>query len=202
MKIKIYVESGGERKDSKLLKIQCRKAFSKFFEKAGFIGRMPSIIACGSRDQAFRDFKLALSSSNDSWPVLLVDSESAVKSDSAWDHLKIRDKWARPKAAADEQVHLMVQCMESWFMADKQSLENYFGKGFNSSALPRNPNIEEIPKQDLFRSLKSATANCQKGGYHKGKHAFVILEGLNPHMIRQASLFAERLIQVLERMSS
>ena len=52
MKITIYVEGGGEKKDAKDLKTKCRKGFQKFFEKAGLATPMPAVVACGSREQA------------------------------------------------------------------------------------------------------------------------------------------------------
>ena len=48
-KVKIYVEGGG---DQAKLKRECRRAFSKFFEKAGFKGKMPRVVASGSRGSA------------------------------------------------------------------------------------------------------------------------------------------------------
>ena len=45
MKVIIYVEGGGEKKDAKDLKSKCRKGFQKFFEKAGLAKQMPAIVA-------------------------------------------------------------------------------------------------------------------------------------------------------------
>ena len=44
--VRLYVEGGG---DSKKLRVQCRRGFRKFVEKAGLKGRMPRIVACGGR---------------------------------------------------------------------------------------------------------------------------------------------------------
>jgi len=41
-KLKIYIEGWG---DHAKLKRACRRAFSKFFAKAGFAGRMPGVWA-------------------------------------------------------------------------------------------------------------------------------------------------------------
>ena len=114
MKIKIYVEGGGEKKDAKPLKTKCRKGFKKFLEKAGLDGSMVDIVPCGSRVQAYRNYKIALSqvTPND-LPILLVDSEAPVSQASVWGHLLERDHWPRPVSATDDQVHLMAQCMES-----------------------------------------------------------------------------------------
>jgi hypothetical protein len=57
---------------------------------------------------------------------------------------------------------LMVQCLESWFLADKAALEKYYGRQFMNDNLPGNPNIEEIPKQDVVDGLKAATRGTDK----------------------------------------
>ena len=51
---RLYVEGGG---DGKAGKSRCREGFSKLLKKCDFAGRMPSLIACGSRDFAYDRFK-------------------------------------------------------------------------------------------------------------------------------------------------
>ncbi|MGD9826312.1 DUF4276 family protein [Desulfobacter sp.] len=192
--VKIYVEGGG---DQKKLKTACRKAFSKFFEKAGFKGHMPKFIACGSRQNAFDDFRTAVNSSpNGDIAFLLVDAESSVNiqyKDIPWSHLKQRDDWDKPDRASDHQAHLMVEVMEAWFIADKETLIDFFGQNFNRNALPKQSDIEAISKNDIFNGLKSATSATQKGIYSKGAHSFTILENIDPQKIFKASPWAERL---------
>ena len=55
----IYVEGGG---DTAVLRGKCRKAFSLFLEKTGLAGRMPKIVARGSRNAAFESFKVMVKS--------------------------------------------------------------------------------------------------------------------------------------------
>jgi hypothetical protein len=77
MSVKIYVEGGG---DQRKLKRECRRAFSKFFEKAEFKGKMPRVVACGSRNDSYADFCTAVKTSSTSeLPLLLVDSEAPVQ---------------------------------------------------------------------------------------------------------------------------
>ncbi len=195
VKIKIYVEGGGDRKD---LKRRCSQGFSRFFEKAGFKGRMPSVVACGSRRNAFDNFRTALKAASETdLPMLLVDSEEAV-SESPWEHLKSRDGWERPNGAGDNQAHLMVQVMESWFLTDRPALAKHFGQGFRESALPNQTEIEEIAKQQVFDSLKSATRDSRAGAYDKGKHSFDVLGKLDPSKVRSASPHADRLLLALD----
>ena len=74
MSIKLYVEGGG---DSKELKARCRRGFRKFIEKAGLEGRMPRIVACGGRQNAYDSFVAALDVEGPMGPIpmLLVDAE-------------------------------------------------------------------------------------------------------------------------------
>ena len=201
MKVKVYVEGGGDGKD---LRTKCRRGFSTFFEKANLARRMPKIIACGGRESAFEKFQTALRSGNaDEFIVLLVDSEAPVANGSGpWYHLARRDEWERPDDATDENAHLMVQCMEAWFLADKEGLAAYFGQGFNRNALPGRREIEEVGKVDVVNGLKNATRDCKKGEYGKGRDSFVILEQTDPAKVLAASPHASRLIDTLREKAS
>jgi len=201
VKIQIYVEGGGSKK--KDLKIRCRRGFRKFLEKSGdFVNHMPSIIACGDRGSAYTQFCNRLRSGNsEEFPILLVDSEGAVSAINPWDYLFNRDKWKRPHNAQDEQAHLMVQCMEAWFLADIDTLENYFGCGFNRKNRSGLQNIEEVEKTDVFNRLKSIARQSGLGEYRKGSHSFDILKQIDPAKVCKASQHAKRLIDTLRRMA-
>ena len=164
---------------------------------------MPKIIPCGSREKTYDRFCIAINDTkDDSFIVLLVDSEAAVASgDSPWEHLrKCDNKWIQPSAAADNSAQLMVQCMEAWFVADRQSLGAYFGKDFNASALPpERDDVEAIAKRDLEPTLKQATKSCSKGSYNKGRHSFELLEVLDPGKVMESSPHARRLIDALNQ---
>lgn len=194
MSIKVYVEGGGDRKD---LKTRCRQGFSTFLRKAGLEGRMPRIVASGARQNAYNSFCTAFRMAQDGeFIVLLVDSEAPVTEQNApWTHLRLRDGWDQPPGTDDDNAHLMVQCMEAWFFADADALQAYYGPHFNANAIPDRKDIENIPKQDLFRTLKSATRNTQE--YDKGGHSFGILSHLDPDKVKAASPYANRLIRVL-----
>lgn len=199
--IKVFVEGGGSGKD---LPTRCRKAFRTFFEKAGVNGQRLSVKSCGTRKNAYDDFCIEFNkSASDVIPILLVDSEDEVTK-SAWQHLRERtkDQWAKPKNAADDQAHLMVQCMESWFLADQEQLKKYFGQSFHENALPKQKNVEAIPQAKVFESLKAATRETQKGSYNKGSHSFAILEQIDPAKVRHASPFAKRLIDTVKDKSN
>lgn len=201
MSIRIYVEGGGQ---SNSLKTECRRGFSEFFRKILPAGKQPRIIACGSRNEALDDFRTALRKHPDEHVVLLVDSEAPVQPNpSVWAHLKQRDGWDPPAGATEDNTHLMVQCMEAWLLADPDALAEYFGQGFQPSALPKNPHVESIAKQDLYRGLQTATRQTKtKGEYSKGAHSFAVLALVDANKVRRASPHAERLAIVLLKFAS
>ena len=110
--------------------------------------------------------------------------------------------WSQPDQSAEQNAHLMVQCMESWFLADMDALAAFFGDGFNSGALPRRPDVENVSKRDLERGLRRATRPSSKGEYHKGRHSFEILAELDPGRVIAASPHAKRLIDTFLDKSS
>lgn len=194
--MKVYVE-GGSRGP---LATKCRQGFSEFFKNAGLAGHMPSVVSCGSRNEALNRFCTALNEFKPGTiPILLVDSEDPVRNiDGPWDHLLSRDGWDRPESAKDDQAHLMVQCMESWFLADVSALEEFFGSGFRSSAIPQRNDIENISKNDVLGRLKAASSGSRKREYHKGNHSFDILARIDPESVIRRSPFAKRLIDTLK----
>jgi hypothetical protein len=121
-------------------------------------------VACGPRRAAFENFLIALDTHPYAFNVLLVDSEGPVNNGPR-EHLKSRDGWNLPDISA-EHYHLMVQMMEAWLVADRDALSWFYGQRFNGNAIPRNPNVEQIGKQDLESALKEATRHTPKGAYH------------------------------------
>ena len=108
-----------------------------------------------------------------------------------------RDGWERPDNAKDENVHLMVQCTETWFLADRGGLAAYFCHGFNRNALPGRREIEDAAKADVLDGLKNAPCRCKKGEYGKGRHSFDILKRIDSSEGLVASPQAKRLIDTL-----
>lgn len=213
--MKVYVEGGG---DAASLKTACREGFSKFLGKAGLAGRMPRIVACGNREDAFDSFCRALRSGESA--MLLVDSEApvvagaqpgnaAVREDRdqwrPWLHLQQGDGWAKPENSEDLQCHLMAQCMETWLLADRDALTQFFGQGFKESALTPAVNpLEQVPKSKIYADLAAATHACKtKRAYGKGEHSFKLLALIDPAKVLNASPWAKRFVETLQaRMTS
>lgn len=190
MRIRVYVEGGGHLRSNLNA---CRRGFSRYCENMGITNPRPRIIAAGDRRSAFEDFRQAVRENGDDIVLLLVDSEGEITQDTApMRHLRDRDGWEWPAGTRDDQAHVMVQCMESWFLADRQSLAAFFGEGFLENSLPGNPNVEQVPKNVVMDSLAHASRHTQKGPYHKTRHGFRLLESIRPELVCQASSHAER----------
>ena len=157
---------------------------------------MPKIVACGGREKAYDKFKIA-HLNKDETSLLLVDAEESVQETGPWRHLKVRENWDCPDDAIDDQCHLMVQIMESWFLADQDALKEFYGQDYQDGALPQNSQIEQIAKQDVLDGLKQATSDTGKRGYNKGSHSFEILAELDPEKVMNASPHAKRFIEAL-----
>ena len=110
--------------------------------------------------------------------MLLVDSEGVVST-------QLVDR-VNGQIGSANHAFFMVQLMEAWFLADRETLTGYFGSGFRVNSLPRNLNVEEVPKQDVLDGLHSATRECRKGAYRKTNHAAALLEQLNPAAVYNA----------------
>ena len=210
--MKLYVEGGG---DTSALKTACREGFAKFLGKAGLAGRMPRIMACGSRADAYDSFCTAIRSGETA--MLLVDSEAPVVATAQpadankredrecwrpWLHLQQRkgDGWEKPTGSKDLQCHLMVQCMEAWLLADRETLKKFFGQGFKENALPATENpLEQTDKLQIYAALANATRDCKtKSAYGKGEHSFKLLGLVDPAKVLETSPWARRLQEALQ----
>ena len=194
---KIYIEGGGE---GHLLDTLFRQAWMAFFAAAGLKGKMPRIVRGQGRRRTFDLFLTAVANPRPGeLPLLLVDSEDAViKDHTAWQHLKARpgDRWERPAGASDDQAFLMVQVMETWFLADRDLLRRYFGPELREDALRAWPALERVPKATVLEALDRATAACRTP-YGKGRVSFDLLARLDPARVERACPNAKRLLDRL-----
>jgi hypothetical protein len=199
VKVVVYVEGGGRRQSKKTMD-DCRRGFGQLFEKVVREGHQPKVIPCGGRGSTFHDFRRDVrQGKKEGFRILLVDSEGPVGANvTSWTYLRTRERWNKPTNVRDDQAHLMVQCMESWFLADRDALNEFYKQGFLVNSLPDCSNVEEIPKRDVEQKLNGATGPTQKGVYHKTRHGFDLLALIDPEELRQKSQRARRLFEVLE----
>lgn len=203
--VKLYVEGGGT---TNALRAACRQGFTSFLDNAG-LSKKPRVVACGGRKEAYDDYCTAVKNGEDA--VLLVDSETpvlpkyqeGVSGDwKPWQHLKNRvgDGWDKPPLAADVDCHLMTQCMENWFLADRIVLKKFFGQGFKEGHLPpvTSP-VEAIDKSVVYDGLAKATKDCKtKSPYGKAEHSFKLLAQIDPAKVAEASPWGRRFIELLK----
>ena len=194
--IRLYLEGGGDGSESKAA---IRQGFGQFLDPLRQLARARRIrwqvVACGGRNAAFDMFKTALGIHRGAFNILLVDAEGPV-SQTPWTHLLTRDGWARP-TAGDEQCHLMVQCVEAWLVADRETLREFYGQGFNEHALPANINVEAVDRRDLESGLARATKDTSKGRYHKIHHCSLLLAQLKTTIVRSKATYCDRLFTTL-----
>lgn len=195
MKTTIYIEGGGTTKQ---LQSELRHGFQALFTSAGFAGKLPKVVASGSRNEAYADFATAFKNIKSGETVLLlVDSEEIVTASTKWEHVTTRDSWT--KLGTEENIFFMVVCMESWFLSDIDGLGSFFGQNFNASKLPQNTNRDEIEKKQFYDELKKATKKTSKGEYGKGQHSFKILTHLDGRKIEQHGKYSKDFFEYLQK---
>ena len=190
MEIRIYIEGGGNQNHGKT---RLRQGFSQFLNELSQAARGKRIrfrvVCCGGRGRAY-DMFLNSPIGRDCYRFLLVDAEGPVNT-SVKQHLTDRDGW--DLSSCDEsQCHLMVELMESWFLADRDALKAYYGDGFRENRLPGNAQVEKIPKNSVETSLDGATEDTQKGTYHKARHGPELLEKISPEKVKDAAPHCQR----------
>lgn len=181
-----------------------RQGFRRFLQSPIDLARQHRVqfklIAADSKAEAIRDFMTAVCTHSTSLNFLLVDSDcpdkgnliASIREHANWD--------AKVDAGIrDDQLHFMVQVMETWFLADRDTLQNYYGKRFHGNRLAGNPKVEEIPKGDVIQGLEEATRDSPKGKYHKTKHASDLLTQIDMSKVCSAAPSAQRLIASLHQ---
>lgn len=194
MRLVIHAEGGGE---GQLYDTLFRQAWASFFRHAGLATRMPRVIRGQGREQTIANFIRALRNPDAGvLPLLLVDSEGPVPSgQSAWEFLNGDAGIPLPQTVSG-QVFLMVQLMETWFLADPETLRRYFGQEFRDNAFRAWPSLEAVPKQTVLSTLAQATAGCKRP-YAKGKVSFDLLGQVNPTRVESSCPHARQLLDYL-----
>jgi len=179
-----------------------RLGFKDFFAELVEVARQrgASLQLIAGKGDAVRTFMKGLRANPHSHNVLLVDCEGPAGQCSMED-LRKRSDWSPPQGiqVGENRVFWMVQIMESWLLADKGALAEYYDPGFTDGALPANPRIENIPKNDVLNGLKEATKLTKKGSYKKGLHASPLLSRISPERVKQACPNCLRLFDELRQ---
>ena len=128
---------------------------------------------------------------------MLVDSEDPLDAiEATCAHLANRDGWEKPPNAQDEQVLLMVTCMETWIVADRNALSSHYGDKLQENALPAVESLESRPRDKVQKALLHATRNCLNK-YSKGKRSFEVLAKLSPSVLKEKLPSFDRSLRIL-----
>ena len=196
--IAIYMEGGGESNATKAALRQGMDEFLRPLKDAARKKALPwKLVCCGPRKEAFQRFQNAVNNRAAAVNVLLVDAEGPVNQ-LPRRHLQARDEW-NLSFTGENTVHLMVQTMETWIVADPAALSKYYGQGFRTNKLPKATDLEPVPKADVERSLREATEKTQKGDYQKIKHASDLLKRIDVESVKGRCYHCRRLFDALGR---
>jgi Domain of unknown function (DUF4276) len=155
--------------------------------------------------------------------ILLVDSEGAIrKGQKCKAHLNSQTAWQLGNRVAENRVFLMVQCMESWFVADPNGLDAYYRTmklTFDKSVLTeevqkvrakfRSAGIEQIPKTgkkithngEQIRNIPAfIISRALKRRDYSKNHGFGIIGFIDPDVVRAACPHCEDFLATLEAM--
>jgi Domain of unknown function (DUF4276) len=194
--VAIYMEGGGDGHGSRAA---LRQGMDVFLTPLKQAARARSwrwkLVCCGGREEAFRAFVHALRGGEMTLTVLLVDAEGPVAT-SPRAHLQSRDGWDLSGIGC-EIVHLMIQAMETWIVADLPALRGYYGQYFNATPLPRALNLEDVKKSEIANALQQATRATQKGAYHKIRHAGDLLKQIDVQSVKKRCPSCIRLFDTL-----
>jgi hypothetical protein len=199
--IAIYVEGGG---DTAQQKADLRTGLDQLLGRQKQAARNKrlgwKLVPCGGRDNARKAFLAAIhNSAGQTLCVLLVDAEEGLPAETTGqaaenaqarkNHLIQRDRWHLANIDP-HQIHLMVQCMEAWIVADPDALARYYGKKFLPQKLPNRRNLEEEPKAQLYEKLADATRLTTRGEYSESnqskiRHGSKLLSLLDPEQVAQ-----------------
>jgi Domain of unknown function (DUF4276) len=197
MEIHLYVEGGGP---TGVTRRPLREGMTVFLGElkacAEGKGIKFMVILCRDKDRAVDAFKTAVANDPGNFHVVLVDSDSAV-SVPRLKHYRERFKGSW-KGVAEQNCHLMVQVMESWFVADPHALKSFYSDGFNAKPLPTSKDVETVDKDTVLKALENATRKAKKGKYHKIKHASELLALIKPAIVRKASRHCDLLFKALD----
>lgn len=200
--IVVFIE-GDSKQKGKYNSISLREGFQYFFSTISGIANSKGIkfrpIPCDSKFQTFKDFLNGIKVYKNSFVAFLIDSDGEVDdAETAKSFLQKQNENWRFDDVAEDQCHLMVQTMESWLIADLESLKNYYGQNFRSNPIPKHADCEKALKSDIEDGLLRATRDTTKGAYHKVKHGAELLRRLDVDKVKAKCKYCKRLFDVLE----
>ncbi len=90
----------------------------------------------------------------------------------------------------------MTTCMESWIVADRETLKKHYGHKLRESALPATDNLEQRGRAEVRDKLVHATRDCTHR-YRKGNRSFAVVAELNPATLESLLPSFARALRIL-----
>lgn len=185
MQIALYIEGGESAEQRAALRQGFDSLLAQQKQRARERRTGWKTVCCGSRDRTHNAFLAELRAEPQAVNILLVDSEDPVPAGRlSREYLMGREGHWRLNEVPADQVHLMIQCMEAWIVADPDALTRYYQQGFHRNSLPRRQNIEKERKIDIMAARAQATRQTQKKEYKKGRDDSKLLGSIDPQLVR------------------
>ena len=202
--IAIYIEGGGPNQYTQL---PFRKGFDAFFNYFKALASENdytlTFIPHGGREEVFKYFNLALINQPNRINILMVDAEGSIDAN-VTSKTHLQSEWDNPDAS-EEQCHLMVQIMESWFFADLDTLYIFYNiDKENDEDLVEYQgvkNVETIAKDKIIHSLINISKNSTHGDYKeygKRRQAIKIFENLDLDIVRDKAPHCDKFCKTIE----
>ena len=193
----VYIEGGSDTNGK--VNAEFRHAFHEIFSNAG-ITKPPKVIM--AKAQMVGKFVRSYKKDNDA--LLLLDSEMNVKGDEDKtdalrrfiQNVKKRKDWdENSDEIPEDRIHFMVACMESWFIADVDTIQTYFGIG--KEKIQDWQDVEIIDKDKILDTLKKIAGESPKKKYSKTRDATKLLRRTNPLVVKEKAYFCDRFLKFL-----
>ena len=197
-RIAILVEGGGKGAGTKAV---LRNGFNAFFRDISENARGKfswKLQVCGSRGETYKAFHIEMADKSNTFVFLLVDSDGPVET-GPLAYLSTKAGFRNLTGAEEHHLHLMVQTMEAWIMADGAAMAGYYGQHFGQNSLPKVKNLEAIAKADLESAFKKAIAHTSKPEYDKIHDAAALLARINPETVQSRCPSARRFFAEVTR---
>ena len=174
----VYVEGegGGNKKQPAKrhhLDGEFRQAWKQFLQPLADFAKTKGVlffqcIPGRGGSQSLEKFAHPLPTQAGALRILLIDSERpAAEVTKPWKYLP---KCKRPNWADDRSCYLMVQCLETWLLADPEAIRVHYDEKSKPCFRPRElkawPPLETVDRKILQKALEKATENCTRPYFH------------------------------------
>ena len=197
MKVRLYVEGGAVSRKDDLIK--SRRALTAWLKKLDLVN-LPQVALTGPGPKALAEAEARTKQAKGQETVLaLVDSEGTLENIEQPLSLFQAKHKTKFIYLTDEQILVMVQCMEAWICADKNAVREAYPKGQHSNRFEQeNPESKTPPQLCKYLEKVSKKPDQDKPLYKKGKPAFELFGKTDPNIVAHRCPSAERAIRILK----